>query len=125
VFRAVVVGHGDFAAGLVSAVRGICGREERFVTLSNQDFPADQLEHRLREEIAGRDVNVVFTDLPAGSAAMAARRVSRDNPQLIIVTGANLATLLEFALSAADTPTEAARAAAEKGRASIALLGLR
>jgi PTS system N-acetylgalactosamine-specific IIA component len=125
VFRAVVVGHGEFAVGLVSAVRGICGREERFVALSNQDFPADELENRLREEIAGRDVSVVFTDLPAGSAAMAARRVSRDNPRLIIVTGANLATLLEFALSRADTPLEAARVAAEKGRASIALLGVR
>ena len=124
-FRAVVVGHGEFAAGLVSAVRGICGREERFVTLSNQDFPADQLEQRLREETSARDVRVVFTDLPAGSAAMAARRVSRDMPELIIVTGTNLAVLLEFALSSADTPLEAARAAAEKGRASIALLGLR
>lgn len=124
-FRAVVVGHGDFAAGLISAVRGICGREERFVALSNQDFPADQLEERLREEVAARDVRVVFTDLPAGSAAMAARRVSRDSPDLIVVTGTNLAVLLEFALSTAGSPLDAARAAAEKGRASIALLGLR
>ncbi len=124
-FRAVVVGHGEFAAGLISAVRGICGRDERFVALSNQDFPADQLEHRLREEIAARDVSVVFTDLPAGSAAIAARRVSRDNPHLIIVTGANLGVLLEFALSGAETPLEAARVAAEKGRASIALLAQR
>ncbi|HUF65245.1 MAG TPA: hypothetical protein VMM17_04645 [Gemmatimonadaceae bacterium] len=124
-FRAVVVGHGEFAAGLVSAVRGICGLEERFIALSNQDFPSDRLEERLREEIAGRDVRVVFTDLPAGSAAMAARRVSRDNPHLIIVTGTNLAVLLEFALSSAESPLDAARAAAEKGRASIALLGLR
>ena len=35
--RALVAGHGDFAAGLVSAVSQITGRGDAFVTLSNRD----------------------------------------------------------------------------------------
>lgn len=123
--RAVVVGHGDFASGLVSAVRGICGLEERFVTLSNQDFAAAELEERLRHEISERGVRVIFTDLPAGSAATAARRVTREIPGVLIVTGTNLAILLDFALSRAVDPVEAARTAAEKGRESIGTIALR
>jgi N-acetylgalactosamine PTS system EIIA component len=121
VFRAVVVGHGDFATGLVSAVRGICGLEERLVTLSNQDFAAEELEERLRNEIAG-GVRVIFTDLPGGSAATAARRVIRTTPDVLVVTGTNLAVLLEFVLSKAADPGEAARAAADKGRDSISTI---
>jgi N-acetylgalactosamine PTS system EIIA component len=123
--RAVVVGHGEFAAGLVSAVRGICGLSERFAVLSNQDYPADQLEQRLREEVTAKNARVIFTDLPAGSAAIAARRVTRDHPEVVIVTGTNLAVLLEFALGTAENPSEAARIAAEKGRASIGTIALR
>jgi N-acetylgalactosamine PTS system EIIA component len=125
VLRAVVVGHGEFASGLVSAVRGICGLSERFAVLSNQDYPADQLEHQLREEITERNARVIFTDLAAGSAAMAARRVTRDHPDVVIVTGTNLAALLEFALGGAADPADAARIAAEKGRASIGTIALR
>ena len=120
--RAVVIGHGDFATGLVSAVRGICGLEERFVTLSNQDFDAQTLEERLRSEIAG-GIRVIFTDLAAGSAATAARRVIRDSPNVMIVTGTNLAMLLDYALSRSGDPIAAAHAAIEKGRRSLDSIG--
>jgi mannose/fructose-specific phosphotransferase system component IIA len=122
VFRALVVGQGDFAAVLVSAVREISGRGDLFVALSNQDFPADMLERRVREELEGGDVRVVFTDLPGGSAALAAHRVMRDRSDVLLVTGANLAALLEFALSTAADPDEAARIAAAKGQAAIGFI---
>jgi PTS system N-acetylgalactosamine-specific IIA component len=67
-------------------------------------------------------VSVIFTDLPAGSATMAARRVARDRPELVLVSGVNLATLLDFVCSSAGSPAEAARAAAERGRASLVVL---
>ena len=38
--RALVAGHGDFAAGIVSAVGQITGRAEAFLTLSNRDMSA-------------------------------------------------------------------------------------
>jgi mannose/fructose-specific phosphotransferase system component IIA len=50
---------------------------------------------------------------------------ANDLTDLLIVTGANLAVLLECALSQADDPAAAARVAAEKGRASIGTIGVR
>lgn len=118
VVRGVIVGHGDFAAGLVSAVQQICGRADVFAAISNRDYPAEELERVVREYVAG-GAEIIFTDLPGGSAAMAARRVMRDHPGLVLVTGANLAALLEFALGEPCGPAAAARTAVEKGRSSM------
>lgn len=91
------MGHGEFASGLLSAVKQICGRMDVFAAVSNRDYHAEELERILREYVAN-GAEIIFTDLPGGSAATAARRVMRDNPKLVLVTGANLAALLEFAL---------------------------
>ena len=120
--RGVIVGHGDFAAGLVSAVQQICGRADVFAAVSNRDFPAQELERVLREYVAG-GAEVVFTDLPGGSAANAARRVMRDHPTLVLVTGANLASLLEYALGEPCGAASAARTAVEKGRSAMTSTG--
>lgn len=117
-FQAAVVGHGDFATGLVSAVREICGRDESFLALSNRDYAVDVLEQRLRE-IVDTGVKVVFTDLPGGSASVAARRILRDTPDLVIVSGTNLAALLAFVLHPLGDASETARMAAAKGQAAI------
>ncbi|MEX1186540.1 MAG: hypothetical protein WEA80_08105 [Gemmatimonadaceae bacterium] len=116
--RGVIVGHGEFASGLLSAVQQICGRMDVFAAVSNRDDPAEELERILREHVAN-GAEIIFTDLPGGSAATAARRVMRDNPRLVLVTGANLAALLEFALGERCGPATAARTAVEKGRSSM------
>lgn len=116
--RGIIVGHGDFATGLLSAVQQICGLADVFAAVSNRDYPAEELERVLREHVAN-GAEIVFTDLPGGSAATAARRVMRDNPKLVLVTGANLAALLEFALGERSGPATAARTAVEKGRSAM------
>ena len=122
--RAIVAGHGEFAAGLVSAVDQITGRGELFVPLSNRDMSAQDVERALREAIAaGEEIKVIFTDLPAGSCTMAARRLIRERSDLTLVTGTNLATLLDFAFHTDVPPIEAAQHAADKGRAALAVTG--
>lgn len=116
--RGVIVGHGEFASGLLSAVQQICGRMDVFAAVSNRDYPAEELERILRAHVAN-GAEIIFTDLPGGSAATAARRVMRDNPKLVLVTGANLAALLEFALGERCGPATAARTAVEKGRSAM------
>jgi PTS system N-acetylgalactosamine-specific IIA component len=120
--RALVAGHGDFAAGLVSAVGQITGRGEAFLTLSNRDMSAADVERAMREQVEGR-VEVIFTDLPAGSCTMAARRLQRERPSVVIVTGTNLATLLDFVFHTDVPAAEAARHAADKGRAALVVTG--
>ena len=121
--RALVAGHGDFAAGLVSAVGQITGRGDAFVTLSNRDMSAVDVERAMREQVDARGLEVIFTDLPAGSCTMAARRLQRERPAVVLVTGTNLATLLDFVFHTDVPAGEAAQHAAEKGRASLVVTG--
>jgi N-acetylgalactosamine PTS system EIIA component len=121
--RALVAGHGDFAAGLVSAVGQITGRGEVFATLSNRDMSAVDVERAMREQVDAQALEVIFTDLPAGSCTMAARRLQRERPAVVLVTGTNLATLLDFVFHTDVPAGEAAQHAAEKGRAALVVTG--
>ncbi|MGQ0642208.1 MAG: PTS sugar transporter subunit IIA [Gemmatimonadaceae bacterium] len=117
--RAVVAGHADFAEGIISAVAQIAGRQDAFIPLSNRDLSAKDVELKLRELVSAPNVTTIFTDLPAGSCTMAARRLLRERRDLVLVTGANLASLLEFVFSDASTAADVARDATDRGRTAL------
>jgi PTS system N-acetylgalactosamine-specific IIA component len=121
--RAIVAGHGEFAAGLVSAVEQITGRGDVFRTISARDLSAVDLEGLLRRTIEETGVQVVFTDLQAGSCTMAARRVLRDRHDVLLVAGSNLPMLLDFVFAETLPPIAAARHALDRGRAAITATG--
>ena len=110
--RALVAGHADFAAGLVSAVQQITGRG-----LSGAD-----IEAAVRRAVQELGVTVVFTDLQAGSCTMAARKALRGVGDHVLVVGANLPMLIDFVFADQLPATEAARHALERGRAAMALI---
>lgn len=110
--RAVVAGHGDVAAGLVSAAARVSGRDDAFVAVSNEGLDAAGIEQALRAGLAALGAHVIFTDLPAGSCTMAARRIARGDASVAVVTGANVAMLLDFALGPGDGADDLARIAA-------------
>jgi len=121
--RAIVVGHGEFAGGLVSAVGQICGMADKLVVLSMMGMTPEDIEGTIREQLTRTGARVIFTDLPAGSATIAARRIVKDDPSIVLVSGVNLATLLDFVFNNAVSPVEAARTAAERGKASLIVVG--
>jgi PTS system N-acetylgalactosamine-specific IIA component len=121
--RAVVAGHGDFAAGLVSAVEQITGRGNAFLTVSARDLSGADLQELLRRTIESSGARVVFTDLQAGSCTMAARKVLRDREDTVLVVGANLPMLVDFVFADHLPPAEAARHALDRGRAAMAVFG--
>ena len=117
--RALVAGHADFAAGIVSAVEQITGRGEGLVPIQVRGLCGADIEALLKEQMAANGATVIFTDLHAGSCTMAARRVLHGMPGATLVAGANLPMLLDFTLSANPSANEAARIAAERGRAAV------
>jgi PTS system N-acetylgalactosamine-specific IIA component len=121
--RAIIAGHGDFAAGLVSAVEAITGRGDAFRSVSGRGHSAASLEELLRTVITETGATVVFTDLHAGSCTMAARRVLRDRDDVLFVCGANLPMLLDFVMSSEPVAIVAARHAIERGKAAIGSVG--
>lgn len=121
--RAIVAGHGDFAAGLVSAVHQITGRGEQLIPVSVTSLGVEAIEQLLRDKMISNDVRVIFTDLQAGSCTMASRRILRGMGDAVLIAGANLPTLLDFVFAEGRTAPEAARHAAERGRAAISVHG--
>ena len=121
--KAIVAGHGEFAAGLVSAVEQITGRGAMLVPIAVHQLSAGDIEELLRQRMLDHGIRVIFTDLQAGSCTMAARRILRGMPDAVLIAGANLPTLLDFVFADGIAPPEAARHAAERGRAAITVAG--
>jgi PTS system N-acetylgalactosamine-specific IIA component len=117
--RAVVIGHGEFSAGLLSAVGQITGMSGALVGLSMAGQTPEDIEASIRAELSSTGANVIFTDLPAGSATLAARRIIREDARVVLVSGVNLATLLDFVFNSTASPSDAAKSAAERGKASL------
>jgi len=120
--RAIVAAHGDFADGLVSAVCRVAGAAAaaRLMPFSNCNLGAPELADALRQAVAASGARVVFTDLPAGSYTIAARRVAHEQPGLAVVCGANLPMLLAFVM-APSGGSDAWRLAVQKGQAAICI----
>jgi N-acetylgalactosamine PTS system EIIA component len=121
--KAIVAGHGTFAEGMLSAIEQITGRSDLFIGVTNRDLSAADVEQLIRDRLAMSGATVIFTDLPAGSCTMAARRIQREQATLSVVTGVNLATLLDFAFHAEAGDADAVEHAANKGRASLVVSG--
>jgi N-acetylgalactosamine PTS system EIIA component len=121
--RAIVAGHGEFAAGLVSAVQQIAGRGEQLIPVAVYTLGVEDIEALLRQRMLETDVRVIFTDLQAGSCTMASRRILRGMDDAVLIAGVNLPTLLDFVFADDRTAPEAARHAAERGRAAISAHG--
>jgi PTS system N-acetylgalactosamine-specific IIA component len=119
---AIVVGHSDFAVGIISAVERITGRGDLFVPMSNAGLGADDIEQRLTALVAEHDASVIFTDLAAGSCSIAACRLARERDGLVVVTGVNLPALLHYATHTDLPPGETAARAVERARDSVRLL---
>jgi N-acetylgalactosamine PTS system EIIA component len=121
--RALVAGHADFAAGLISAVEAVTGRGELLEPIQVKGLCGEDIQQLLRERLHATGALVIFTDLQAGSCTMAARRLLREETDVVLVSGTNLPMLLDFVMSSASSPHEAARAAVDRARSAIAAFG--
>ena len=118
----VVLAHADVGKALVLAVQSIAGDDHGLVPVSNTGCDRASLTQRLTEAIAGRP-SVVFADMPGGSCAFSAAAFARNREDVAVVTGVNLAMLLDFAFHREQTPVQAATRAAATGKGSITAVG--
>ncbi len=94
--RGLVVAHSSLAAGMVAAVQQIAGvGDESLTALSNEGRGPEGLIASVHEAVGDAPV-VLFTDLPSGSCAFAARKISMVRPGTGIICGVNLPVLLDF-----------------------------
>jgi mannose/fructose-specific phosphotransferase system component IIA len=114
------------ATGMVDAVRRIAGiGEDVLVALSNEGKGPDALRAELDRLIGGGRV-VVFTDMHAGSCAVAARVVCREGhpgrspgSERAVVCGVNLPMLLDFVFNREVPLDQLVPRLVEHGRAAV------
>lgn len=116
--RGVVVSHAAVAQALVAAVTAITGIEGALTPVSNEGCGLDALAERLSQAV-GSGPAVLFVDLPGGSCLTSAARYAKQRADIAVVTGVNLAMLLDFVFHRDVSPGEAARRAVDSGSKAI------
>jgi len=116
--RGVIVSHAAVAEALVTAVKTITGLEDVLTPVSNDGCGTDDLTERLRAAV-GDGPAVLFVDLPGGSCFTTSVRYAKKGADIAVVTGVNLAMLLDFVFHRDNSPAEAARRAVDAGAKAI------
>jgi mannose/fructose-specific phosphotransferase system component IIA len=116
--RGVVVCHGTLGPALVASAEEITGVRGVLVAVSNTGCDRDRLEERIVEAVGGQPA-VVFVDMPSGSCLFAAARRLAGAPDARVVTGVNLAMLVDFVFHRNQAPGPAADRAVETGARAI------
>lgn len=118
--RGVVLAHGGLAEGLVAAVRQIAGvTDDALVGVSHGGEGREELCERAVSELRGPR-NLLFTDLPSGGCHLAALIVTRERPDVPVITGVNLPMLLDFVFNRRLDFDELVPRLAAKGQIAIA-----
>jgi mannose/fructose-specific phosphotransferase system component IIA len=118
--RGVVVCHGAMADALVKAAEQISGVDAALTPVSNTGCDRDALEQRVLAAV-DKHPAVVFVDMASGSCLFAVLKRLRSEQSVKVVTGVNLAMLVDFVFHRTLSPQEAATRAAATGQASIRL----
>jgi mannose/fructose-specific phosphotransferase system component IIA len=116
--RGIVVGHGSIAAALIEAAEQITGARGVLTAVSNAGCDRNALEERISSAV-GSGPAVIFVDMAAGSCLIAVLRRFRERNEVRVVTGVNLAMLVDFLFHRTLPPGEAAAHAAESGGNAI------
>jgi mannose/fructose-specific phosphotransferase system component IIA len=94
---ALLVMHADLSAALLRAAEKVYGPIEDVETLSNEGRSREDLEAAIAERVSGwREGGLVLTDFWGGSCHICGASATRGRGEIVIVTGLNLPTLLDY-----------------------------
>jgi len=120
--QGVVLAHGAMAQGLVDAVDRISGvAKEALLPISNDGKSPESISAEL-EDAFGHGPTIIFTDLPSGSCALAARVCCREEKDAAVLFGVNLPVLLDFVFHRDMSLDELVPRLLEKGRTGMSSL---
>ena len=94
---ALLVMHADLSAALLRAAEKVYGPVEDVESLSNEGLSRESLEAAIAERVAGwREGGLVLTDFWGGSCYICGVSAARGHGEIVIVTGLNLPTLIDY-----------------------------
>ena len=98
----VITGHGQFAAGLVSALELLIGHQDLLTAVDfeagqNEDLLTEHLKHAV-EGMHTCDEILILCDMIGGSPYKCAVRLTAILPKLTVIYGINLCMALELTM---------------------------
>lgn len=120
---AILVMHADLSAALLRAAEKVYGEIEGVDMLSNEGLSRDGLEEAITRCVTSwKSGGLVLTDFWGGSCHVCGQRAARGQGEIIIVTGVNLPTLIDYLHNReAYGVAELAERLRQKGQDSIRL----
>lgn len=119
--EAILVMHADLAAALMRAAETVYGPIDGIDVISNEGLSRQSLEAEIGRRVEKwQQGGLVLTDFWGGSCHVCGIAAARGRGEVIVVTGLNLPTLLDF-LHNRDRfePNELADRLRQKGQESI------
>jgi mannose/fructose/sorbose-specific phosphotransferase system IIA component len=120
-FRIVIAAHGDLATALLSAAELICGAcdDVEAIALLPEDSP-ESFAERLAAAVGAPDLPLlVLTDLVGGTPHNVALQVVRRRTSAYVISGVNLAVVMEAAMSIDVLDSAAVDRLVELGRRGL------
>jgi mannose/fructose-specific phosphotransferase system component IIA len=94
---ALLVMHADLSAALLRAAESVYGPIEGVDTLSNMGHSRESLEDAIVERVSHwTHGGLVLTDFWGGSCHTCGVSAARDRGEVVVLTGVNLPTLLDY-----------------------------
>ncbi len=103
-YKTIVTGHGMFASGFEGAIKLLAGKQ---LNMKFIDFKESMSETDLRDEflksINDEEPALFFTDLIGGTPYKEAAKIAYKYDNIKVVSGCNLASLLETTFNTYDS----------------------
>lgn len=104
----IVICHGNLAEEIVAAARKIIGPAEHIFAFSNEGLDTKTLTENVAGTIRDNSLNrsLIMVDLRGGSCWTAAKMLTREFPEIKVLSGVNLPMLISFLTKRADLDAE-------------------
>ncbi|ETW68703.1 EIIAB-Man [Lacticaseibacillus paracasei] len=123
-FKTIVTGHGKFATGMQGAVELLAGKQETLTFIDFEETMSDgDLAEKLQDAV-GDTPALIFADLVGGTPYKEAAKIAFKRPDVKVVGGCNLASLLETLFSDFDSLPDCANSLVATTKRSAQVLDL-
>ncbi|OQO83361.1 hypothetical protein BH739_16325 [Enterococcus casseliflavus] len=95
----LIVAHGGLAEAIKNSAELFAGPQNdlHFVNLEPQ-MGTEELRENILKKISKQKLNVVLVDIPGGTPCNECLKIAIDTPNMILISGVNLAMVLETVL---------------------------
>ncbi|HYM82018.1 MAG TPA: hypothetical protein VEY91_11500 [Candidatus Limnocylindria bacterium] len=94
---ALLVMHADLASALLRAAETVYGPVDQVDVLSNEGLSREALEAQIARRVEKwTEGGLVLTDFWGGSCHVCGASVARGHGELVVITGINLPTLIDY-----------------------------